>query len=539
MKITRLDQIPLDEDDLLDDDFDLDRSDSAGRGASSVPWEGLLTERTRAIPTEKDATYLDLECLADIDIEPMESVWGSVVTRGCVTVLAGEPGIGKSLVALDIAATVTTCQARRRLGSDCEDLSRMEPLFGSLGEPKRVLICSPRHERGSTLVRRLTAAKADLSFIQTINGVREAEDIDRDGSRWAFQLDRDLAILESELMLLRGGEQEIGLVVIDPFPDGHFIGARQALKLHDMMSRLAEIASCCQVGILLVCDALSIDDAKRAKSVTAYPAIERIAQSVWVVERDPDSDKGRLLLPAKSQLEEEPSALSFSINNKTVAWKAEEVSMTAQEFRLAMLQRRRNPLLFEDASELARATDWLHARLACGPVQSWRIKQEAAENEISYATLRRAFSGLRCESKQIDGSRRHEWGAAGTFHARRMTGSGRGDLSPGELKSGEGRGTADIEEWKGEVQKERGGSLDCLSEKLKAPKRESGFRAAAVPAHLPASFDGALDGTWTTTMGVHEHVLEHQFERVLGSVNHEVSGELGIGVHGVPEMAGA
>src|SRR5579859_4097651 len=84
-----------------------ERINAAARQAEFDFVPPVLSERQRPIPTGEDATYVDLECLADIAVEPLESVWGSVVTRGCVTVLAGEPGIGKSFVALDIAAAVT------------------------------------------------------------------------------------------------------------------------------------------------------------------------------------------------------------------------------------------------------------------------------------------------------------------------------------------------------------------------------------------------------------------------------------------------
>jgi len=542
MKPTRLERMPLVEAALREELADLDdppRSTHSAAGSvhkkggkpgspfnacgqgGAKPWRiesqapfsstAALTERQRALPTGFDATYLDLECLADVVIEPMEPVWGSVVTRGALTVLAGEPGIGKSFVALDIAAAVTRgdpprpfCadttrgigQASHDSPSEAEQRANDAHFLNAScaadeshpRRPRRVLLCSPHYERASALIPRLIAAKADLNLVQTINGVREVEDIDRDGSCWSFQLDRDLPILESELMLLQGGDSEIGVVVIDPFPDGDFSGTRQSKKLHDITSQLAEIASSFQIAVLLVCDALPIDDSKRATSITAYPYFERIAQSVWVVERDPDSDKGRLLLPAKSNLIEDPLALAFSLQNKTVRWQSESVSMTAREYRLAVLQRRRNPLLFEDTSELARATDWLKARLANGAVASWLIKREAAENEISYATLRRAFCGLRCESNQIEGTRHHAWAIAGppqAVCARRMTGSESDDFSR-VVDAGEGNQAVD----------------DGLP--LKVP----GYAGAGA----------AQDDTWNVpaTIGVHdEHGLEHQLERVL------------------------
>jgi len=579
MKTIQMDQIPLAEAAARDH---ARGSHAATRSPSWADHVELranqLTERQRALPMEPDSTYVDLQCLADIEIEPLERVWGSVAMKGAVTVLAGEPGIGKSFVALDIAAAATTSplqavgarrdmattggvHARRVMGSDppqaeCarrnmglanESLSRVDVPRDSLAEPMGVLICSPHYERATTLIPRLIAAKADLSRVQTISGVREAEDIDRDGSCWSFQLDRDLAILESELVMLQGNGTDIGLIVIDPFPSGDFSGNRQARKLNDVMSRLAEIAVACHVAVLVVCDALPLDHPKRATSVTLYPAIEKVAQSVWVVEQDPDSPKRRLLLPAKSNLDEDPSALAFSIHDKTVAWESESVSLTAQEFRRVAMQRRRNPLLFEDTSELARATDWLKARLANGPIESWRIKEESHENEISYATLRRAFCGLRCESNHVKGTRHHTWGATGTFPARRMTGAECGDLSrdvaTGGLSAGGVMGieAGDLSHVDRFVETGVGVSSIDFAVTAKTPQsdpmvpmqpRVSAAASCVCDTPVAETATGATQNDLADQVRAHdERVLEHQFEHVFDSVKQGVSSDFLIGAH--------
>ena len=530
MKLTRLDQISLPE--------RSGHGSSAGFGAlpsadglmnSMMSGSIELRERQRAIPTEANATYLDLECLAELALEPLEQVWGSVLTRGAVTVLAGEPGVGKSVVALSMAADVTRGDLGPQGSPGPHGDSVVEPQDQIVGEPMSVLVCSPHYERANVLFRRLKAADADLSLIQTIHGVRTADDIDRRGPCWSFQLDRDLAILEQELTLLVGDEPDIGLVVIDPFPNGlPGSGAKQARQLQEMVSRLAELAVFCQVAILLVCEALPLDDAKRAASVTPYPIVERTAQSVWVVERDPHDPGRRLLLPAKSIVEQQPPALGFSWRDGTIAWEAESFSMSAQQHRLMTLKRNRDPLLLEDTSELARATDWLNRRLADGPVQSWLVKQEAHENEISLATLKRAFCGLRGESKQIEGTRHHEWGATGTFHtattggshARRTTGAECDDPSRNVVCTEENEFNRDhveascvcdtpvAEAATGATRKgEKGGTATT-----KAPTPVTSGRSVAdeVQAHV-------------------EHVLEHQFEHVFHSANHGVSSDLLIG----------
>jgi len=488
------------------------------RDSIPVPRPLELRERSQAIPTEPDSTYLDLECLAEISPEPFDPLWGAVIARGAVTVLAGEPGAGKSYVALDLAASVT----RGDLGPRRTAADEGQPQ--SPGKPQGVLICSPHYERGSTLMRRLVAAKANLSLIQTIHGVRQADDFHKQGPCWSFQLDRDLAILEQELMFLKGDATDIGLIVIDPFPLGMSgSGARQARQLQELTSRLAEIASLFQVAVLLVCEGLPLSDSKRATSTTPYPTVERIAQSVWVVERDSKAPARRLLLPAKLMDETASPGLAFGWHEGAIEWESESIFMTAQEFRTASLQRARNPLLLEDASELSRAMDWLQARLADGPVQSWFVKQEAHDNEISYATLRRAFCALRIESNRVDRTRHHAWAIAGSSHARRMTGAECSDRSR-DVKFEE------MDE----------GDRATFSTTASAEASCLGDTQVAETAACNSSVDGVK--VWESdsrTIGAHpESVLEHQLEHGLHSVNHEVLDDFPIGVHSVQQMSG-
>src|ERR1051326_702755 len=47
-------------------------------------------------------------CIADIEAKPVSWLWPGRIARGKVTIIAGDPGLGKSQITASIAAVVTT-----------------------------------------------------------------------------------------------------------------------------------------------------------------------------------------------------------------------------------------------------------------------------------------------------------------------------------------------------------------------------------------------------------------------------------------------
>src|SRR5579859_2038699 len=61
-------------------------------------------ERTARI---RNGTTLEFTCLADVEPRAIEWLWPGRIARGKLTLLTGDPGVGKSQISLDIAATIT------------------------------------------------------------------------------------------------------------------------------------------------------------------------------------------------------------------------------------------------------------------------------------------------------------------------------------------------------------------------------------------------------------------------------------------------
>jgi AAA domain len=92
--------------------------------------------------------------LSDIKSEQLHWLWEKRIPRGRLTILDGDPGLGKSLLTLDLAARITT-------GSPMPD--------GTPGVKGSVILIAPEDGVADTIKPRVEAAGGDPSRIRLLN----------------------------------------------------------------------------------------------------------------------------------------------------------------------------------------------------------------------------------------------------------------------------------------------------------------------------------------------------------------------------------
>jgi hypothetical protein len=122
---------------------------------------------------------LFMRSMTKVQPEVLRWLWPGVIPAGKLTLIEGDPGLGKSLVTLDIAARVTC-------GNLWPDGSAACPI----GE---VILFSAEDDPGDTIRPRLDAAGAYAGLVQIVEGVRDGK------NRRLFNLAEDVAKLESVL----------------------------------------------------------------------------------------------------------------------------------------------------------------------------------------------------------------------------------------------------------------------------------------------------------------------------------------------------
>lgn len=206
--------------------------------------------------------------LSDVEPEAVRWLWFPYIPIGKVTMVEGDPGLGKSWLTMALAAHI----------------SRGDQLIGQK-RPKtgNVLILSAEDDMADTLRPRLDTLRADVKRIYASN---DAANFTEEG------MDEVEAIIQSSQPLL---------VIVDPlvaYMTGG-IDLHKANETRDILARLGRVAHKYNCAIVAV---RHLTKGSREKSL--YRGIGSIdisaaARSVLMVGRDPDEDDARAVIHIK------------------------------------------------------------------------------------------------------------------------------------------------------------------------------------------------------------------------------------------------
>ncbi len=313
--------------------------------------------------------------------QAIEWLWPGRIALGKQVIVAGEPGLGKSQLALWIAATVT------RGGAFPHNEGRAPR--GS------VVILSAEDDAADTIRPRLDAAGAEVARVQIVSAVK------REGGRRGFDLQGDLSLL-GQLIENMG---DVRLVVVDPISS--YLGrvdSHKNAELRAVLEPVGEMAARLRTSILSVTHLNKGGQGGPANSrfigSVAFVAGPRAA---FIVTRDPDDDARRLFLPTKNNLAPEGRGLAFRIAMMetpsgllapSIVWDSEGVTMTANEALAAASVTPRSP--GRDGAEA-----FLRTVLKDGPKAVTDVQAEAERAGLAWATVRRAKTSLSVEVAKI------------------------------------------------------------------------------------------------------------------------------------------
>jgi len=141
--------------------------------------------------------------LSEVKIERLRWLWPGRIPLGKVVILDGDPGLGTSLISLDLAARVST---RRGMPLALEgEAGKLE------GEAHGVVLLSAEDGLADTIAPRLLAAGADCARTMALRTVRAVDPATGMLSTRGWLLPRDIPKLASAIE-----QMQARLVVIDP-----------------------------------------------------------------------------------------------------------------------------------------------------------------------------------------------------------------------------------------------------------------------------------------------------------------------------------
>jgi hypothetical protein len=336
---------------------------------SALPAGWLAASDAAAALPGTDGGELVVLDAAGIKEEPIRWLWPNRIARGKLNIIAGEPGLSKSVLSCAIGAIVT------RGGT--------WPLDSTRAECGDVLILNVEDDPADTIVPRLRAADADLSRVQIIEGVRAP-----DGKTRHMTL-ADVAQLDAHLAR---APSRYALLICDPI--GALMARRDTHRDADVRALLAPLAMLAMkygLAVLLIGHLNKGTNMAALHRVIGSIAFVAAARMVHFLTADPDDAKRLLLVPGKTNIAPMGMAgLSYTLESADrgdgivaprIRWHDVPEMRTATELLAPPVAK----------GEQSAVEDWLREELAAGPVPVKAIKASAETSvDASWATIKRA-----------------------------------------------------------------------------------------------------------------------------------------------------
>ncbi|MGH7135496.1 MAG: AAA family ATPase, partial [Pirellulales bacterium] len=337
--------------------------------------------------------YRAAERFSDVSMMPADEVpettvrwlWPGTIAVGHLTLVAGEPGSGKSFWMADLAARITFARPwpYRSHHAPRGDFPHAErgDYVGEIQNPDQGSVVYVNSDDSFLEVQRprLAAAEAQLPMVGLMRRMPP-------GSR--FQQFNSVGPIEERLRSLKTAIQEAGdckLAIVDDLArfvrDG--LGKVTRADLMLALESLKCLSAECDVAMVVVWRLERTARATARYLETFLPS----AATAWLVGGDPYGRETRWAVSLKNQFGPPPQPMAFHIADDRVVWDTPPQNVPADVMAAFVRKSERRV-------EREHAGKWALARLADEPVEATELFDDAEAFGFSRRTVRRALVDL-------------------------------------------------------------------------------------------------------------------------------------------------
>jgi hypothetical protein len=226
----------------------------------------------KATTPDPEGRHVELTSARAIRSERVRWLWRDRLPLRSLTVIAGEKGLGKSLLT---NARIVAEATQGQLPGELE------------GQPIDVLICTAEDDWASVVKPRLIAHGAVLERVHRIR-VLDNE------SESTLTLPDDVALLEVQIEQLRAEGRTVGMIVIDPI--GAFLSSatdtHRDASVRRALAPLAALAERLDLVVAVVAHLTKDESTRLINRVSGAGAFVNAARSVLILARSPDDPEG-------------------------------------------------------------------------------------------------------------------------------------------------------------------------------------------------------------------------------------------------------
>ena len=311
---------------------------------------------------KEDLTPLEVKKLSEIEEEEIKWIWEPYIPLGCLVALVGDPGLGKSTIAMKIASILSK--------------GEIFPFSTSQMPPSTVIFQNGEDNTSTTIIPRLKEAGANLDNIIMI-----------DEDEKAFSLDRVTSL--DELIT----KTNCKLMIIDPIqaymPEKTNLNSRGDVR--KALNPIKNIAQKHQCTIMYIMH--NNKDIKNTAMNKAAGSGDFIAITRSVLSISEDDSEKRYINHIKSSLAAEGKSIEYRINDKDCVEFVRQVTSVIKKEK-----------------PIKRAMKFIRAYMSDEEeVKAKDIKEAAARENISIDTLTRAKEKMGIISKQKHESDANVW----------------------------------------------------------------------------------------------------------------------------------